>query len=465
MSVAFAALLTLTAGIVMWTLGAALRRPEKLYGFPAIVAAMSAYFYIVMAWAAAKDLAYLLPPGAMELGQLAALLMLCAVIAGWAVGMRRRRMDVTSTQSERIYDWNRLWLIGAVLLFAGSVSNYAFLTQAEIDWKNTSAYWYLFFHVTYPGMALCIVARIRGRLKHPMERLAFIGLVAFAMFPHIYSARRGPLFPMVVVLIFLPPLIRKSKPSRVVLLGSLAATAVAMLAFVAVRPIIYRGGATLNTISASAWGEAIGELTAESVLLGKTRKVSDNEYLYHCGQIFTNVELGLYQYGTGYLELFVHWIPRKWWPAKPVLGEGWFGDIMEMMPIVLGWRMSVGASVAGVADAFNQFGWASVLFWFGIAWATGRLLDAAKRHDEPRWAVAYIGILCATHLLVSQGFAAAFVPTAVYLAVPWIAFRLCAPRRQAVARTGALRYSRIVTQASPIPPSRTGEGREVERAG
>jgi len=426
----FAILLLLTAVVAGATILRAVWKPERLPQLPVVAAAMWLYFYVFMAYAVAVEMGPLLPSGALALGQLIALASLVGLIVGSRLGMRRPGA-ASGTQVPQ-YAWGRLWWIGATLTVLGSVAHLAFITQKQIRWQETTAYWYLAFYVIYPGLACCLVARIKGSISHPAERPAVWALAAFAMFPHVAAARRGPLFPIVMVLVFLPNLVRRRTPKRTVILGALAGSAIVMLLFVAVRPWVYRSGeSSLTAISAGDWSEALDSVSFEDVVLRKTRQETDNEFLYHCAMVKTNVETGVYQYGTGYLSLLTHWIPRRWWPSKPELGEGWFGNILHLIPTVTGWRMSIGASAGGLAEVFNQFGWFSPLFWGLLGWLAARMLRRARVEDDPRWVVAYIGVLCASHWLISQGFAAAFVPACVFQVVPWLAFRVVrvAPRK------------------------------------
>lgn len=413
----FIGLLIATVLLALGVIIRAARRPHEIPQLPLVASAMWLYFYGFMAYVAARDLRTFLPDWTLAVGQGAALASLVGLIAGWSLALRFPQAAPRAARKSPSYDTGVLWWAGALFIVSSSLVHYYLIRQPDIDWQKTSAYLYLFFHVGYPGMALCVVARVKGKYHLPLEKIAFIGVVAFAMFPHLIAARRGPLFPLVMVVVFLPALLRRIKPRRVVLFGALGAAGVLMLLFVAVRPWIYAGGKA-DSITADSWVEAVSSLSVDQVVVERSRKVSDNEYVYHCGTIATNVELAHYQYGTGYLTLLTHWVPRTWWPGKPVLGEGWYGSTVQLVPVVMGWQLTAGASAGGVSEVFNQFGWISPLFWFLVAWCSGRVYRRAMVDDDPRWAVAYVGILCGTHWLISQGFSAAFVPGAIYQVVP-----------------------------------------------
>jgi uncharacterized membrane-anchored protein len=99
--------------------------------------------------------------------------------------------------------------------------------------------------------------------------------------------------------------------------------------------------------------------------------------------------------------------------------------------------MSAGASAGGVAEVFNQLSFASPLFWLAFGWAVGRVYARARR-GELGWQLVYVGIVSASHWLVSQGVAAAFVPACVYVVVPLIVLRIARARPSAL-RAGTLR--------------------------
>jgi|GEM_PF-1565517 len=425
---AFVPLLVVTVGLAVWTVIRAVVQPQRLTTYPVVAASMWLYFYAFMAIQVFENLGHLLPPWTLEFGQALALTALVAILLGEKLAHRSRGPVSVRPLVEHQLAAGRLWGIGLGLILVGGVANYLFVHQESIDWEGTTAYWYLLFHVVYPGLALVLVAKEHGAGRSPASRALVFAATTFAVFPHLVAARRGPVFPLVMVLAILPGLLSKAPPRRIVVLGSLAAAGFLMLTFVAARPWVYGETGGSYTFSRSGWSNALSALTPEDIVVGRTQRGSDNEFLYHCAMTGTSYELGLYQYGTGYLSLMTHWIPRSVWPEKPALGQGRFPGVVERIPLLTGWAMSSGAASGGVAETFAELGWGFIAVWLLLGWAMGCLHRTAKEGRDPRAAVAFVGVVCSSHWLISQGVAAAFVPTMIYLTVPAIAFRFARVR-------------------------------------
>ncbi|BDG09639.1 hypothetical protein [Anaeromyxobacter paludicola] len=441
-SILFSLLLLATAGLALWAIYSAAKSDDRLLEYPLLLAAMWLYFYVFMGWGAATTLADYLPPYTYELGQAVALLALAAVLLGWRFGLPRKPSRPVLSEWPTRYSARRAWNLGATVMVVGAVAFYRFIGQSEIDWENTSAYWYLLFHVSYPAAGVCLmVMRSNAHMRTKGRWLAFAGLVALVMWPHVLNARRGPLFPMAIMLLLVGGFTSRTKPSRKVVLGSIAGVGVLMLLAVAVRPILYdeRGSYVVDSTQRLAgWSEALSKVTFEDVFGKRVKQEGDNEYFYHCGSIATAVELSCYEYGTGYLSLLVHWIPRAVWRDKPQLGTGAFCSALDEMPHVFGREATVGASVGGVAEVFMQVGWFSPLLWFLSGYLASGFYRRAAEHNDPRAFMTYAGVLSASHWLVSQGFTAAAVPLAIYVAVPRVIFRLARIRKARLIPSGAL---------------------------
>jgi hypothetical protein len=413
-----------TGVLCFWGIWKAWRNPNEFLGLPVAACSMWLYFYVYLAWNAATKLIPSemddLPVWIWEVGQLTALLSLFGLLKGWDIG-RARMTRAAGQPSPPDYSYSVLWNIGVACLILGSAAFYLFKGQDTIDWEHSSAYWYLLFHIGYPGAAICVFVMTRSaRHRSWISRLFFGALILIAMYPHVASARRGPLYPMVVALLYTAPLAARQKPKRLVILLGLAASGLIMLFFVEARVYVYRG---------RGWDDAFKGTTLDRVVTSKATTVADNEFVYHCWMVATNCETNLYQYGTGYLSLAAHWVPRQLWPDKPRLGQGFFPAASEQVAQVIGRKMTPGASVAGAAEAFNQFGWGALLWWFAIGFVAARMYSRGKSADDARWQIGFVGFMSALHWLISQGFADAFVPAMIYQCVPLLAFALARQRR------------------------------------
>jgi hypothetical protein len=298
----------------------------------------------------------------------------------------------------------------------GAVGNFSVSRagdEGDLNFHTASAYWYLLFYVGYPGLAIAVWAALKSKspLKYVLLGITFAGLVVFMM-PQVLNARRGPLFPAIIVLLLVPPMTMRRAPNRLVYCGGLAITAVVMLVFLQVRSVLYTGG---------SWSEAFHNIDVGNAVVERGGEADDNEYVINCQVIGTTFQNGKYDYGTGHLGLFLHWVPRQVWPAKPVLGEGiyanneMFDDIEKATGVRL---LGSGAADAGVADSFVEYGVLCPFFWFFLGWLVGAVYLKAIRSGSPWWMFCYTGFLCSSHWLISQSFAASFVPGMYFQLIP-----------------------------------------------
>lgn len=420
---------------VLWR---ALRQPMRLLEWPVIVCVMWLYFFGYMAIQAVLYLRSQVPePEILGLGEFIPLACLIGILCGWRVALRRgpplsRAFRSVSVRRET------LWWLGILLILLGAAATYllaaavnaATASGGNFDWGAVSGYWTLMFHIGYPGMALALWAMLSGGEHRWLSRLLLAIAVTGFMTPFVLNARRGPVFPLIIVLLYLPPLIKKTPPRRAFILGGLLTAGLTMLAFNTARKWIVMGN----------WDKAAGVLTPERVVVDRTLRVDDNEFINNVYEIAALNQNGKYQFGTGHLSLLTHWIPRAVWPGKPALGEGWYpreeldADVNAVAGRAL---LGSGAAATGVAEAFVQYGYLAPLFWFVIAWIIGRAYVRAVASTDPRVQISYVGLLCASHWLISQSFSEAFVPAAIYQVVPILAFALarCRPISEVQLRT------------------------------
>jgi hypothetical protein len=420
-----------TLDLVFWTLwaltalaaGLQVFRPvvttDGLLGFPFVAGLVWLYFYVYMAFDVAVSLREFVPIEALCLGQFVALISFLGLLAGWRVAVRKGSSVRIQSDHNR-YPADKLWKGGMLFLVIGCIGQYTFMAQETIDWKNTTAYWHMLFNIGYPGAALCIASILRT--PHKQRRSRYITLaIAFGvlLYPFLLYARRGPLFPAVIVLIFAPVLFTGGRPSRVVVVSALGGCGALMLLFIAIRPFVY----TVDSDAMSqGWQDGLTEMSTRTVLTSKGSRLGDNEFAYHCGVIWTLYQTGMYQYGTGDLTLLTHWIPRKVWPDKPGLAQGWFANVYLEIPNEMGWQMTPGASSGGVACVFEQYGFLSPLFWAALGYFAGRSYHQALSHRFHK-EITYLGFMSGAHWLIAQGFGAAFVPICIFIIPPLIFLR------------------------------------------
>lgn len=400
---------------------------EGILGFVPPFCMMFAYFYIVQAAIVATSLSDRISPEYLVLGQLAVLLSLIGGLWGWYRGSAGSiRVDPREKSEDNP---QTLWYLSLGAIFVGLVGQYTFFSmgffqQGVLSSQDVSGYWYMLFHVAYPGIAIgvALISR-RAEFRTGGPALLLILCSFLLMYPWIIAARRGPLFPFVVVVIYSYYLMRPKVVNRAVVIGSLGAAGVAMLLLFAIRDYTTSGLVKFNE-------ERLRQATAMDIITGKAYEESDNEYLYHCVYVGSVLETDRYQWGTGYLSLMTHWIPRSWWPDKPALAQGWFDPLTkEEMFNITGVYVTSGAASGGVAETFVNLAWFAPMFWFAIGWVMGRAYLFGRRHPNRVGPMIYVGMLAGMHWLISQGFGAAFVPIAIYVIVPILIYAVAGKGR------------------------------------
>ena len=294
-----------TVILCAWKIGEGLVRPYRMLEWPFLAAAMWAYFYGYMAYNAKKMMPEYLGNGISNIGQLMPLLCLAAIIVGWALGTRRPAPRIAEN---RVYPYFRIWLVGMFFIAVGAAGAYSVMhsqSSGTLNYHEASGYWILLFYVGYPGLAMTIWAlfKVEPAVQKYLWLLTVLALIGF-MFPHVVNARRGPLFPAIMILLLVPPLTLRRAPNPWIFCAVLGLAGVVMLVFLQVRETIYNGG---------TWTQAAHRLDVSAAVTEKVEQPEDNEYINNCQLIGTIYQNGKYQYGTGYFSLLGHWVPRFIW--------------------------------------------------------------------------------------------------------------------------------------------------------
>jgi hypothetical protein len=416
----------ITATVCIGAAVHAVRREDQILGFVPVFCLAFGYFYVFQSAIVALTLYHRLQPWMFTLGQALALVCLLATLYGHHLGSRPDRLPRTTHPYE--YNPRSAWAAGIFLMLVAIAAQYSFfgaMLFGDADYSIT-AYWYMLYLLFYPGLGMCIrVYSSRDTEYHtPPALLLLCTFSVVFMYFWISQVRRGPLFPFFIVVAYTYYLTTR-RVNRAVLVSGLITVGLMMLLFVTIRDYSSKEG---------SWtAERLERVNFENLLLKKPQIDGDNEYLYHCGYSATVYESNRYQFGTGYLNLAIHWIPRQWWPDKPtLLDQGWFPRVSNTeLQQQIGWQMTPGAAFGGVAETFQQFAWAAPLFWLALGWGIGRSYAYAYYKPTALRQIVYVGIISTTHWLVSQGFVACFIPMMFYTAVPLVlmyGFRVRKPR-------------------------------------
>src|SRR5208283_3887422 len=81
---------------------------------------------------------------------------LASMLVGWHWKLASVRRSVRPVPVLS-FNLDRLWWCGVGALVIGLAGQYSYSHSGRTG-ENTSAYWYMLFQTSYPGMALCIVA-------------------------------------------------------------------------------------------------------------------------------------------------------------------------------------------------------------------------------------------------------------------------------------------------------------------
>jgi hypothetical protein len=407
-----------TAALCAYQFVHSLRTPEALLGFVPVICLSFGYFYVLQSGVVATTMSHRITPFALALGQFVALISLIGILLGWykgvgAVRAPRRIVPMRGHES--------LWYGGVVAILVGIAGQYSFFYSGY--GFSVSAYWYLLFHIAFPGFAICVNLAARYpeyRQGSVILLLTVLGVLLMSYW--VYYVRRGPTFTFIVVLIYGYYIARPHLVNRAVIVSGLVLAGLIMLLFLTLRDYSAEG---------ASWSERrLQQVTAANVLVGKAYEESDNEFLYNCCAIATCLELDRFQWGTGYLSIASHWIPRQWWPDKPNLGQGWLNPItFPEIYDYTGVTLFPGSTYSGVGEAFLEFAWFSPLFWFALAWLIGKLYAYALRHSDSVAPILYVGVIANSHTLVAQGFSLVCVPGAIYFVVPILIFALTGRHR------------------------------------
>jgi hypothetical protein len=419
---AFWVLWLVTLVICVHQMVRAIQTPIGILGFVPVICAMFGYLFVIQAAAVATTMSHRIDPDYLAMGELVALTCLLAILAGWHKGAGKVVMSKTERPIQ-VAQGRMLWYCGISAICVGIFGQYYYFIMVLPEREVVVAYVYMVFHVAFPGLAICVYLASADRaFRTGGNILALLILGSIFIWPWIYAVRRAPTFTFLIILVYGFYLARPRKVNRMMVLTGLFSACVLMLFFFFIRDYSQSWG--------GSWSSSrLKEVEISNVLFDKAYEEGDNEFLYCCAIVGTCYELDRYQWGTSYLSLSIHWIPRSWWPDKPRLATGWFEpptshDIFE----VTGVMPTPGSALSGIGESFMDFGWFTPVFWFCLGWCFGKLYRLAIAHGFSMWAIIYIGMIAGTHYLITQGFGAFFVPACIYISMPIGMFLLSGTR-------------------------------------
>ena len=395
-------------------------------GFPTVVGCMWLYFYGVLPYVLTSHHSGSVPADILALAQFQAFVSYAALLAGWHYRLSRKSRRRGWRAPVQI-DLARLFKGGIVLLVVGLAGQLSFRASGR-GLGESSAYWYLLFHLCYAGVSLCVVALTLSPARRRMETIAIVALLAAPIIlGQLLAARRGPTFVAVIAITFSYLLVRPRPPRPTHILAIIGGSGALLLFLVSSRDVLYREGGT--------WSEVVDSSSMESVVDNRTESTGDNEFFNHCLLLEANLDSGCYQYGTTHLAGLLNWVPRRFWPGKPQRSTGFFPEAIRFVKSDQRHNLGIGGSWGTVADSFNNYWYFFPVYWVLIGYGVAAMFARGFIENSLRWKVHYVGVLCVTHWFVGQNFAEAIVPALIYQASYFVAFRFATGPRSAFKRS------------------------------
>ena len=259
----------LTVGLVAYQITRASLNPKEALGFPTVVGLMWLYFYGALPYQLVKHTPGALSPDILALEELQAFLAYASLLAGWHIYLATSARAVRQKTDSSI-DLDRLWWWGIGLQLIGLASYYSFGASGR-TFQETSAYWYMAFHLCYPGMSICVaVLALSPRHRGPSNFALLVPLAMGIIWPFLFGARRGPTFVAIIALSFSFLIVRRRLPRPVQVLGVFVVAGFLLMALLTSRSILYD--------DAGNWKQVFKELTFQQVIEDRTTKTGDNEF-------------------------------------------------------------------------------------------------------------------------------------------------------------------------------------------
>lgn len=258
-------------------------------------------------------------------------------------------------------------------------------------------------YLVVPALVFFYLSRLEKSWSVVGYGIAF--LLSSPLLVHgLLSARRGPTFFGLVVLLFGWYLVRRTRPRPAAVIAGGVGLGILLLVLVAFRGQIYIGSDFLK-------GDTPGlSQMVDDALAKRTGAHFENEYMYGTYAVHNAKNKGEYWFGRRYLtQIFVRPIPRAIWPTKY---EDVGMEAIETNAGILGREgreahpgIPEGAAPGFAADAFVEWGWGGVIFSFLVGWLYGHAWQRSTQYGGI-WIVHYTALAGLSVYFVAQSFLA-----------------------------------------------------------
>ena len=220
------------------------------WGFPVIAGLMWLYIYGLLPYGLVRSEA--VPAGILPLAQFLSFAAYASLLIGWNVRLHRKSAGPAS-RIPTSFDVQKLSLAGVGLCLVGLVGHLTF-HSSEQAYADSSAYWYLLFHLCYPGISLCVATMAISPSVRRLQNLVLAALLASpVVISELLGTRRGPTFVAIIAVAYSYLLVRRRLP-RPAVLAAFRRQWGPMLFLVTARAVVVHNGSwseVLSTISIS----------------------------------------------------------------------------------------------------------------------------------------------------------------------------------------------------------------------
>lgn len=371
-------------------------RPARLYEYPYFMCAAFAVFILPQAFSL-----YSYPGAASQRAIESVLIMTLLCTVACLVGYRARPSRAILELAVRPIDDQRLFHCGVLFIVAGFfftvlISGMSAAEKGGTMWTGRVTIYLFFANLMFPGFAICFRQALRKG-----DAVAWFWTAAGAVIPAVSAVvygRREPAVLFAVSLVMAFYFEKRWAPPRAAAVLLVIAAAIALPATGRFRTGIGRESAIERLTSIDFIGNFNAYISRASVLELRNAALL----------IEATSDIGQYDWGAAYWNQLVF----RFVPAQ-ILGKDFKDNLMlptnmercRQVCAARGYRAEPGSTITGMADAFQQFGYAGCLFFAVLAVAFKSLWHASLRENAVFAQLLYIqtstsGMRAVTHQTV-----------------------------------------------------------------
>lgn len=434
--------------VILFYTARLLRRPGEGIGLPIVALLVFGFLYVAQPiyLLYVDAIHFFLTDWQIAKAVIVPAVMLVFFMLGWFRGTSHRNVLRFGYAN---WDPHRLWKSGLatamcgllLLLFfvrlsGGFESAFSGVHGEGLSFEETTAYLYKSPYWILSGLSMMIVsgARLRRSRWHLCISIGF-GIILYCY--AILVSSRGLTFATTATLLVSYALGKRARVSVAKVAPVWLAAGMLVLLILGYRGVLHLGGSLNDAPDLGAALKASLEIESTATL----RQHTGREFIFHASVLDTVDTTKKCHFGIPWVYMFtVHVIPRIVWPEKPynLYSPGITRDDITQ---VTGLRVAHGAAAGIVADAYTHFGPLSMVLFFLIGCASGRLFMRAQYPGSPI-AISGYALLCALCLNAFAQSLGSILVSYTYAMAPVVLF--CWLSRPVRRRMRTLSYRRGV---------------------